>query len=212
MDFVAKIAKYARKHGMIRPGDRVGVAVSGGADSVALLRALVELRGELGCVLVVVHFNHKIRAEADSDAEFVRQLAEKCGLEFFCGERDAKEFARARRVSLETAARELRYAWFRELGLDKIATAHTLDDQAETVLMKLLRGAGTTGLSGIWPQVRKQRAGGGKQKIIRPMLGGRRREVDEYLRSIGKKWREDASNRDVKHTQNKIRHELLPLL
>src|SRR4051812_42954815 len=149
--FPAKIAAFVHKQGMIRPGDRVGVAVSGGADSVALLRALVELRRNLGCVLTVVHFNHKIRAEADSDAEFVKGLARKLGLECFVGEGDAKRFARERRVSLETAARELRYQFFSQLGLDKIATAHTLDDQAETVLMKLLRGAGTKGMSGIWP-------------------------------------------------------------
>ena len=229
VSFPAKIEGFVRKHGMIRPGDRVGVAVSGGADSVALLRALRELHGDLGCVLAVVHFNHKIRAEADSDAEFVRELAEKFGLEFFCGEGDAEKFARARRVSLETAARELRYGFFSQLGLNKIATAHTLDDQAETVLMKLLRGAGTKGMSGICPflsaqypvlstqnkQVpRSARDDNQKQtlEIIRPMLGLRRREVEEYLRSLGQEWREDATNRDVKHTRNKVRHELLPLL
>jgi len=236
--FPAKIAAFVHKQGMIRPGDRVGVAVSGGADSVALLRALVELGRNLGCVLTVVHFNHKIRMEADSDAEFVKGLARELGLECFVGEGDAKKFARERRVSLETAARELRYQFFSQLGLDKIATAHTLDDQAETVLMKVLRGAGTQGMSGIWPKIRRQEAGGrGQEKrdqdqtqgpstrspstrslrmtnleIIRPMLSMRRREVEEYLRSLGQEWREDATNRDVKHTRNKVRHELLPLL
>ena len=151
MDFAAKIAKYIRKHKLIVPGERIGVAVSGGADSVAMLRALLELRGELGCVLAVVHFNHKIRPEADSDAEFVERLAREFGLECFVGSGDARKFARERRVSLETAARELRYQFFAELALEKIATAHTLDDQAETVLMKVLRGAGTKGMSGIWP-------------------------------------------------------------
>src|SRR3954454_13300138 len=97
VSFSAKIAGFVRKHGMIRPGDRVGVAVSGGADSVALLRALVELRAEFGCVLVVVHFNHKIRPEAGSDAEFVKGLAREFELEYFVGEGDAKKFARERR-------------------------------------------------------------------------------------------------------------------
>src|SRR4051812_33590756 len=225
VSFAAKIAKYIRKHGLIAPGDRIGVAVSGGADSVALLRALLELRGELGCVLAVVHFNHKIRTEADSDAEFVQSLARQFGLEFFGGAGDAKAFARERRVSLETAARELRYGFLGTLSLDKVATAHTLDDQAETVLMKVVRGAGTKGLSGIWPCVRRQAAGGRRQEnrtaeggcatqpmIVRPMLGVRRREVEAYLRSLGQAWREDATNRDVKHTRNKVRHELLPLL
>src|SRR5207248_2064520 len=97
---------------------------------------------ELGCVLAVMHFNHKIRPEADSDAEFVGGLAREFGLECFVGEGDAKKFARERRVSLETAARELRSGFFAQLAFEKIATAHTLDDQAETVLMKMLRGAG----------------------------------------------------------------------
>jgi len=223
VSFSAKIAGFVRKHGMIRPGDRVGVAVSGGADSVALLCALVELRAKLGCVLAGVHFNHKIRTEADSDAEFVKRLAREFGLECFVGEGDAKKFARERRMSLETAARELRYRFFSQLALDKIATAHTLDDQAETVLMKFVRGAGTRGMSGIWPTARKQAnlasstsdtspARDGDFEIIRPMLGVRRREVEEYLHSLGQEWREDATNRDVKHTRNKVRHELLPLL
>src|SRR5882672_11430848 len=137
---------------MIAPGNRIGVAVSGGADSVVLLRALVELRGELGCVLAVVHFNHKIRLEAsDQDASFVEELAQELGLEFFGSSGDAKKLAVQHRLSLETAARELRYGFFATLQVDKVATAHTLDDQAETVLMKVVRGAGTKGLSGIWP-------------------------------------------------------------
>src|SRR5882724_2320169 len=211
VSFSAKIADYIRKHKMIAPGDRIGVAVSGGADSVALLRALVELRGELGCVLAVVHFNHKIRVEAsDQDASFVEELAQELGLEFFGSSGDAKKLAAQHRLSLETAARELRYGSFSKLAVDKVATAHTLDDQAETVLMKLLRGAGTKGWSGIWPareypvpstqysekqvprfarddkqnpmQGPSTHAKNGRSlgmtsvKIIRPMLGVRRKE------------------------------------
>lgn len=249
VSFATKIAAYIRKHGMITPGDRVGVAVSGGADSVALLRALVELRGEMGCVLAVVHFNHMIRgAASDQDAAFVERLAREFGLEFLGSSGEARGFAAQQRVSLETAARELRYGFFLNLAVDKIATAHTLDDQAETVLMKLLRGAGAKGLSGIWPMVRRQeeqhsafssqqsenqrrtaKDGCATQnldpstrasrslgmtglEIIRPMLGARRKEVEAYLRALGQEWREDASNRDVTHTRNKVRHELLPLL
>lgn len=253
MSFAGKIAGFIHKHGMIKPGDRIGVAVSGGADSVALLRALVELQGELGCVLAVVHFNHGIRAEARAEAEFVERLAETFGVEFFSGSGDARKYASEHRVSLETAARELRYGWFSELGVEKIATAHTLEDQAETVLMKLIRGAGTQGMSGIWPCLSTQypvlstqkdgtqEAGGGRQekqhsaissqhsekqnqkqrrtgegasatRTVRPMLAVRRREVEAYLRSLGQEWCEDPSNRDVKHTRNKVRHQLLPLL
>src|SRR5437868_14629406 len=94
MDFAAKIAKYIRKQGMIAPGERIGMAVSGGADSVTMLRALLELRGELGCVLAVVHFNHKIRPEADADAEFGRGLSRESGVECFVGSDDASKVAR----------------------------------------------------------------------------------------------------------------------
>src|SRR5882762_6281348 len=108
---------------MIAPGNRIGVAVSGGADSMALLRALVEL----GCVLAVVHFNHKIRVEAsDQDASFVEELAQEFGLEFFGSSGDAKKYAAQHRLSLETAAREFRYGFFSTLAVDKVATAHTL--------------------------------------------------------------------------------------
>src|SRR3954464_14742701 len=155
MDFVPKIAKYIGKHGMIRPGDRVGVAVSGGADSVALLRALLELRGELGCVLAVVHFNHKIRPDSSSDSEFVRELAERHGLRMFVAEGDTKKFSEGTHNSIETSARMLRYGYFDRLvidnQLDKVATAHTLCDQAETVLLRLTRGAGNRGAVGIYP-------------------------------------------------------------
>jgi len=150
------VLKYIRRHRLMRAGDRVGVAVSGGADSMALLRVLLELRNELGVVLSVVHFNHKIRgAEAEADEEFVRELAASLGAQpgaavpqeleipFFRGEGDVPRYARERKLSLETAARELRYAYFRELiisgQVERIATAHTLTDQAETVLLQYNR-------------------------------------------------------------------------
>jgi tRNA(Ile)-lysidine synthase len=194
---------------LVQPGERIGVAVSGGADSVALLRLLLEARAELGCVLSVVHFNHKLRgAESDTDEAFVRVAAEKHGLVFHCATGDTRQAAADREVSLETAARELRYEFFAELlqsRMDKVATAHTMDDQAETVLMRLVRGAGTRGLAGIYPEQRELR-------IIRPLLGFRRVEIEEYLNLIGQEWREDATNIDPQHTRNRIRHELLPLL
>jgi tRNA(Ile)-lysidine synthase len=232
VSFPAKIAGFVRKHGMIRPGDRVGVAVSGGADSVALLRALVEFRGELGCVLSVVHFNHKIRGNAsDEDAEFVQELSETHGLRMFLAAGDAKKFGKATHNSIETSARMLRYGYFDRLvidnHLDKVATAHTLSDQAETVLLRLLRGAGSRGIVGIYPDrgrsvspnveshAKSQRPALRDllgSAIIRPLLNTSRREVETYLRSLEQPWREDSSNRNLEHTRNRVRHVLLPLL
>lgn len=207
---IVKIHNYIHERRLILPGERTSVAVSGGADSVCLLRVLLELREELGVVLSVAHFNHKIRgAEADADEEFVRNLARDFDLEFHSASADAPAYARNHRMSLETAARELRHDWFARLvgegKCDKIATAHTQDDQAETVLMRVLRGAGTRGLAGISPWHRQK-------ALIRPFLSATRREVEEYLAGLRQPWREDLSNQDLRHARNKIRHELLPLL
>src|SRR5271155_5014523 len=194
------------------PGMRLGVAGSGGADSVALLRRLVELWQELGLVLRVLHVHHGIRgAEADSDALFVEQLAEKLGVRFLRHNVDTLARADTEQESIEEAARKLRYSWFGDLlaqnQLDAVATAHTLDDQAETVLLKLLRGAWTEGLAGIFPVV--QSAGG---LILRPFLRTRRAEIEAWLKQLGQPWREDSTNIDSVYTRNRIRHNLLPIL
>jgi len=207
---IEKVHNQLRHHRLILPGDRVAVAVSGGADSVALLRALLELREQLGAVLSVAHFHHGIRgAEADSDLQFVKELATNFGLELHCAAGDVPAYARTQKVSLEAAARELRHQWFaqlvREGKADKIATAHTLDDQAETVLMRIVRGAGARGLASIFPAQQTKR-------LIRPLLEVSRREIEAYLIELGQTWREDSSNRDLNHTRNRVRHELLPLL
>lgn len=153
-----KVLQYIRERCLLRAGDRVAVAVSGGADSVALLRALLELRAELGIVLSVAHFNHGLRADqSNADEAFVAEVAKELGLECFVGRADVRDHALTSKLSIEAAGRELRYQWFGELAekqrLDAIATAHTLDDQAETVLLKFLRGAGTRGLAGIYPVI-----------------------------------------------------------
>ncbi len=207
-----KLLSYIRERRLIQAGNRVGIAVSGGADSVALLRAMLELRAELGIVLSVVHFNHKIRGrDGDADAEFVAELAKRYGLESHQASGDVPAFAKRHHLSIEAAARRLRYEMFRKLladgTLDRIATAHTRDDQAETVLLRVLRGAGTRGLAGIHPTLKLDHG-----IIIRPMLGISRAEVDCYLKSLGQPWREDATNTDVAYTRNRVRHELLPLL
>ena len=197
---------------MLRPGMRLAVAVSGGADSVALLRTLVDAAPEIGLVLSVAHVHHGIRgAEADADAEFVSTLAAQHGLAFHRRDVDVPAAAREKRETLEEAGRKLRYAWFEELlatGLaDAVATAHTLDDQAETVLHKLLRGAWTEGLSGIHPVLTHSRGA-----ILRPFLDVRRAEIETWLTAIGQPWCEDATNADRSHTRNRLRHDLLPAL
>lgn len=207
---IERVHKYIQEQRLIVPGERVSVAVSGGADSVALLRVLLELRGPLGAVLSVAHFNHKIRgAEADVDEQFVKNLAQQFELEFHSGSGEAPAYAREHRMSLETAARELRHNWFAKLvsdgRADKIATAHTQDDQAETVLMRILRGAGTRGLAAISPWQRQR-------GLIRPLLTVTRQEVEAYLQGLKQPWREDSSNKDLRHARNQVRHELLPLL
>ncbi|HWX53558.1 MAG TPA: tRNA lysidine(34) synthetase TilS [Verrucomicrobiae bacterium] len=207
---IEKAQKYISEQRLLQPGDRVAVAVSGGADSVALLRALLELRSALGIVLSVTHFNHRIRGqEADADEQFTRELSGQFDLDFHAGSANVPAYAREHKVSLETAARELRHAWFARLisegHTNKIATAHTLDDQAETVLMRVVRGAGTRGLAGISPWQREKR-------LIRPLLSVTRKEIESYLTALGQTWREDSSNRDLAHTRNRVRHELLPLL
>ena len=223
---------------LLRPGMRVAVGVSGGADSVALLRALHERAGELGIVLSVAHLHHGLRgAEADGDLEFVRALAERLGLPFLAKHVDvAAEAAKLPgkpAETLEEAARRVRYAWFGELMgaqkatadpstsplrgfaqddkafgvVDVVATAHTLDDQAETVMAKVLRGAWTEGIAGIHPVLDFAEG-----QVIRPLLGTRRAEVEAYLKALGQEWREDSSNRHLTFTRNRIRHELLPVL
>jgi tRNA(Ile)-lysidine synthase len=193
---------------MLRPGDRVGVAVSGGADSVALLLLLLELREKLGIVLSVVHLNHKLRGEAsDADEKFVAKLAAEHGLEFHNVSIHVARKARKERTNLEDTARRARYGYFHSLvesgALTRIAVAHTADDQAETVLAHILRGTGLAGLGGIHPL-----AG----PVIRPLLQVRRGELRTYLRARRQRWREDATNRDTTRTRARIRRKLLPLL
>jgi tRNA(Ile)-lysidine synthase len=222
------VLDYIRKHELLKAGDRVGAAVSGGADSVAMLRLLLALRGEFGIVLSVVHFNHKLRAaESDEDETFVAKIARTHDLEFHCASGEVRAYSAEKRLSLETAAREMRYAYFRDLiaagTLGRIATAHTLDDQAETVLLRLVRGAGTRGLAGIYPALvvpgsnqqsalstRPGNAATGA--IVRPLLRTRRSALESYLAGLGQGWREDRSNRDLRHARNRVRHGILPRL
>lgn len=217
------VLDYIRKRRMLKAGDRVGVAVSGGADSVALFRLLLDLRGELGIVPSVIHFNHKLRGQdSDDDERFVADLSTSHGVDFHCSSANVKDHAASKQISLETAAREKRYEFFQRLLNDGtaevVATAHTLDDQAETVLLKLARGAGSRGLAGVYPTLvppagllsGNSTSACAAKAIIRPLLGTRRRHLEEYLRELQQPWREDKSNRDLRHARNRVRHGILP--
>jgi tRNA(Ile)-lysidine synthase len=193
---------------MILPGDRVAVGVSGGADSVALLHILENLRDELGVTLSVVHFDHMLRGDAStSDAQFVAQLASDSGLQIMAAREDVAAEAARRGWNLEDAARRLRYAFFERVcaagQATRIAVAHTAQDQAETVLAHLIRGTGPTGLAGIYPAARS---------VIRPLLGIARQDLRDYLRAKNQVWREDATNRDTRRLRARIREQLLPVL
>jgi tRNA(Ile)-lysidine synthase len=230
---VGSVLEYIRRLGLLRAGDRAGVAVSGGADSVALLRLLLELRREIGVLLSVVHFNHNLRgAESDADERFVAQLAQRLQLELHCHREDVAKHAEVQHLSTEAAARQLRYQYFRRLMTEErwncIATGHTLDDQAETVLLRLVRGAGTRGLAGIYPGIPYAQLSHGSSNlggtnpqppvhssrfsVIRPLLRTGRGQLEAYLREVGQDWREDSSNRDLRHARNRVRHGILPRL
>lgn len=188
-----------------RPGDRVAAAVSGGADSVALLELLLEARDRLGIVVAVAHYNHRLRGgESDTDAEFVERLAAAREVPFFGG-----SAATLHHSNVEALARRDRYRFFEQLArqgsVGKVATAHTADDQAETVLARLLRGGGPAGLSGILP-------GGREGRVVRPLLEVRRAELRAWAAARGLTWHEDSSNLNLRFLRNRIRHQLLPQL
>jgi tRNA(Ile)-lysidine synthase len=198
------------------------VAVSGGADSVALLRAVHAAnalpRESLGVGLSAVHVHHGLReAEADADQAFVAELCQQLEVPLLRHAVNVPQHAAATGETIEEAARTLRYQVFHERlasgAADAVLTAHTRDDQAETVLMKLLRGAWTEGLSGIHPVVTVALPTSGRTgRILRPLLGVERSQIEAYLRSLGQAWRTDASNADPAYTRNRIRHQILPLL
>jgi tRNA(Ile)-lysidine synthase len=200
-----RVRDTIRRHGMFRDGEAVLVAVSGGPDSVTLLDVLCSLRGELALALTVAHVHHGLRPEADADAAAVRRLCER--LEVACHVERVTVKRSAPWDGLEAEARRARHAALRllarALGVARVATGHTADDQAETVLMRLLQGAGPRGLGAIAPV---------RGLLVSPLIETRRVEIVEYLRARGLAWVEDASNRDPRFLRSRVRHELLPFM
>ena len=206
--FQERVLRLIDRERLIPEQGRILVALSGGADSVALTVVLHELQAAHPFVVAgVVHLNHQIRPAADDDEQFCRELSEQLSLRFEAGRVEVRERARAEGTSIEEAGHRARYAFFervlRESDAVRVATAHTRDDQAETYLMRVIRGAGPDGLAGIRP-----RSG----QIIRPLLDVSRAELREYLAEHEIAFREDETNRDLSITRNRVRHELLPLL
>jgi len=187
-------------------------AISGGADSVAMIRALSAIKITGRGRLAVAHFNHRLRADAGQDAEFVVELASRLGLCCELGDGDTALAARLEGDGLEAAARGERYRFLQSaaerIGARYVVTAHTADDQAETILHRIIRGTGVAGLAGM----RRARPLGEAVTLIRPLLSVNRAEVLAYLAHLGEPYREDPSNTSPAHTRNRIRHSLLPLL
>ena len=209
LDLYTRWWRELRRKDFFRPGQRVGVAVSGGPDSMLLLHFMRILAPELGLTVATVHFNHRLRgAESNGDEDLVRDVAASLQMEYLRGDADVGRVARERHGNLEAIARGLRYRFFLSLidqgRLDLVTTAHTASDQAETVLLRLLRGTGTLGLGGIYPVL--------EGKVIRPFLSLTRAEVMQEVAARGIPFRVDSSNLNTGLRRNKIRADLLPLL
>jgi tRNA(Ile)-lysidine synthase len=204
---VAAVDRALRAGGPLPPGATIVVGLSGGADSVALTDALAALRRRRRLRLVAAHLDHGLRPGSAEDAAFCAELCRSLDVPLLSGRADVRARAEREKGGIEQAARRERFAFLRRVaaaeGAVAIAVAHTRDDQAETLLLRLLRGAGATGLAGMRP-----RAG----DVVRPLLSISRQEVLDYLRERGLAWREDPSNRDTAHRRNRVRHELLPYL
>ncbi|MCL5267654.1 MAG: tRNA lysidine(34) synthetase TilS [Bacteroidetes bacterium] len=204
--FFNRFESFIRKYQLVSENDKIIVGVSGGIDSVVLLDLLMELRGSYRLDISVAHINHQLRGdESDQDQKFVEKLAEDYGIECFVHVADVKAFMVEHKASLQVGAREIRYKFFETVKIlknfTKIATAHNANDNAETVLLNLLRGSGANGLAGI-PIVRND--------IIRPLLFAERNEIEQYAKLKSLKYREDSSNLKDYYTRNFIRHSLLP--
>ena len=203
------VEKTIYAHGMLKPKDSVIIGVSGGPDSVALLNILFKLAPHLSLILGVAHLNHCLRQnDSDKDAEFVESVAATFDLPCYVQKRNVRRYQREHKLSLEEAARRVRYEFLEQIAntyqYDKIALGHHADDNAELVLMNLLRGTGTLGLSGIPPKR--------GEKIIRPMIRIKRSDIMDFLDQNQLKCVFDRTNADTRHLRNRVRHDLIPML
>ncbi|MGN0467357.1 MAG: tRNA lysidine(34) synthetase TilS [Acutalibacteraceae bacterium] len=201
---ICDVKKTIEKYAMLKSGETVAVGVSGGADSVCLLHILSKIRGEYDIVLKAVHINHNIRGEESKrDENFVRSLCAKLGVEFILFSEDIPALSKKYKISEEECGRKVRYECFEKVGADKIATAHTLSDSAETVLFNLARGTTLKGLCGISPK---------RGKIIRPLIEMTRKDIERYCKENQLFFVTDSTNLSDDYTRNKIRHNVIPVL
>jgi tRNA(Ile)-lysidine synthase len=203
-----QVRRTIRRYGLCPPGTRLLIGLSGGCDSVALSRLLLDLSETSDFAVVsLAHLNHRLRATAERDEQFCRRLAAELGRPIAIDSADVQTYAAREKLSLEDAARRARYAFLHraaaDVGADRIAVGHTRDDQAETFLLKLIRGAGLTGLGGIYPR---------NGVVIRPLLDVSRADLCADLRSRGQSWVEDESNASLENARSRIRHRVLPEL
>lgn len=207
---IDKVRNYIEMHHMLTKGSGVVMGISGGADSVAMFLLLLQLREEYALSLYAVHINHKIRLEAEADAEYVRRICAENGVPFYLYEEDISCMAKQQHKSEEEMGREYRYRCFFEVmkqnGADTLAVAHHMGDQAETVLFHMVRGTDLAGLRGILPVQTKP------VKIIRPLLCCQKKELTDWLEERKVLWREDRTNQENIYMRNKLRNEILPLL
>jgi tRNA(Ile)-lysidine synthase len=202
------VRRTIRRHDLCPAGSRLLIGLSGGSDSVALTFILRELAPAGGFAIAgLAHFNHRLRPTADRDEQFCRALAERLSLPIVVGDVDVREYAAAERLGIEEAARRCRYAFLHRSAADRdaerIAVGHTRDDQAETFLLKLIRGAGLTGLGGIYPR---------RGALVRPLLEVSREDLRTFLQARGETWVDDESNADVANPRNRVRLRVIPEL
>jgi tRNA(Ile)-lysidine synthase len=203
-----QIRRTIRRHGLCPAGTRLLIGLSGGSDSVALVLLLQELAQQDNFeVVALAHLNHRLRCTAARDEQFCRELAKSVGLPIAIESIDVASYAQTQRLSVEDSARRLRYDFLdraaESVSADRIAVGHTRDDQAETFLLKLIRGAGLTGLGGIYPR---------RGRVVRPLLDVGRADLRRYLESRGQPWVDDETNDDLSNPRNRVRHKVLPEL